>query len=362
MHLASVFRASALAAGMLAASFGTAFAEGDAVPRVSEPIVHENLAIYFLHGPSRPGPTPLTLQEALERGTVKLHETSNVNQLEIQNTGKDEVFVQAGDIVKGGRQDRTLMVSLILPARSGKIPIASFCVEQGRWSARGKEDASTFATSSKSVPSREMKLAMKESVAAAPAAGTNPTQEPRGGGRVIGGYMSETSTRQSKVWEGVRKAQEKLGRNLGGSVQSSTSATSLELSLESDKLKQASKAYADALAPAGENGDDIVGYVFAINGKISSADVYPSNALFRKMWRKQLDASITEAIGERNEASEPTPKIADVEAFLAAAEKGIASERPLIADAKLVTHDGDKVLFVETKRGMDFVHRNYLAK
>jgi len=306
---------------MLAAGFGAAFAEGDAAPRISDPIVHENLAIYFLHGPSQPGPTPLTLQEALENGTVKLHETSNVNQLEIQNTGKDEVFIQAGDIVKGGRQDRTLMVSLVLPARSGKIPIASFCVEQGRWSARGREDASTFAASSRSLPSREMKLAMKEAVSAAPAAGTSPTQEPRDGGRVM--RQSETSMRQSKVWDGVRKAQEKLGKNLGGSVQSSTSATSLELSLESDKLKQASKAYADALAPAGENGDDIVGYVFAINGKISSADVYPSNALFRKMWRKQLDASITEAIGERNEASVPTPTTADVEAFLAAAEKAL---------------------------------------
>ena len=34
---------------------------------------------------------------------------------------------------------------MVLPAQSGRIPIASFCVEQGRWTARGKEDAKTFS-------------------------------------------------------------------------------------------------------------------------------------------------------------------------------------------------------------------------
>ncbi len=113
-------------------------------PRVSDPIVHENLAVYFIHGKSAAGNVPLTLEEAMAKGVVHVNETSNVNQLEIENLGNEEVFVQSGDIVKGGQQDRTLMVSLVLPPKSGRIPIASFCVEQGRWSARGREDVGTF--------------------------------------------------------------------------------------------------------------------------------------------------------------------------------------------------------------------------
>src|SRR5204863_7082054 len=97
----------------------------------------------------------------LAKRAVEVRETGNVNQLEIENSGSEPVFIQAGDIVKGGQQDRTLMVSLLLPPKSGRIPIASFCVEQGRWSARGKEDVKTFASSASSIPSREMKLAMK---------------------------------------------------------------------------------------------------------------------------------------------------------------------------------------------------------
>ena len=41
--------------------------------------MHENLAVYFLHGPSTPGPVPLTLAEALAKGKVRVIETGNVN-------------------------------------------------------------------------------------------------------------------------------------------------------------------------------------------------------------------------------------------------------------------------------------------
>src|SRR4051812_1893785 len=163
--------------------------------RISAPVVHENLAVYFVRGPSAPGKVPLTLDEALARRVVQVRETGNVNQLEIENLGLEEVFIQSGDIVKGGQQDRTLMVSLVLPPKSGRVPIASFCVEQGRWSARGREDVKNFTTASASVPSREMKLAMK-----APQPVAAP--EPRGRGGPTVSAASETSARQSAVWDG----------------------------------------------------------------------------------------------------------------------------------------------------------------
>ena len=52
---------------------------------MSGPIVHDNLAIYFVHGQSAAGPVPLTLDEALAKGAVKVHETGSVNELAIEN-------------------------------------------------------------------------------------------------------------------------------------------------------------------------------------------------------------------------------------------------------------------------------------
>jgi hypothetical protein len=330
--------------------------------RLSGPIIHENLAIYLVHGKSAAGAVPLTLDEALVRQAVKVHETGNVNELQIENLGLDEVFVQSGDIVKGGQQDRVLTVSLILPPKSGRIPIASFCVEQGRWSARGKEDVKTFATASAVVPSREAKIAMK---APAPAADPAPTGG-ASGNRVSTFALSaasDTSTRQQEIWNKVRTMQQGLSSNLGVTVNAAASQSSLQLALENEKLQTAQSAYVAALQPAGEKDADVIGYVFAVNGKLNSAEIYPSNGLFRKMWPKLLKASVTEAIGQKNAGGDATPSSAAASAFLDDAIKGAASEKILTADVRLETRTADKAFYFETRRTSGaWVHRSYLAK
>src|SRR5215468_2144677 len=256
-----------LAATALFAAGATA-AEPEAY-RISGPVVHENLQIYFVHGKSADGPVPLTLQEALANGSAQVRETGNVNQLEVENTGDTEVFIQSGDIVKGGRQDRVLTVSLIIPPHSGPLPIASFCVEQGRWSGRGREDTRRFETAAASVPSREAKIAMKAPVVAA----VPPTGAPS---QPHAAYLSslDVSRRQQEMWSDVAKVQDKLSRAIAAPVAMPESRSSLQLSLENEKLKDAQSGYVKALKSAGESQDDVIGYVFAINGKLNSADLY----------------------------------------------------------------------------------------
>ncbi len=336
--------------------------------RVSGPLVHENLAVYFVHGTSAPGKVPLTLEEAMGKGFVKLRETSNINQLEIENVGADEVFVQSGDIVKGGKQDRTLTVSLVLPPKSGSIPIASFCVEEGRWAARGREDARNFSTASAAVPSRELKLAMKAPIAKAAPERFSGRDAPRVRGLGTSSAASETDMRQQQVWDSVRNTQARLTGSIGAQVRSLQSASSLQLALESEKLLDAQKGYIKAIKPAGESRDDIVGFAFAVNGELNSADVYPSNGLFRKMWAKLLTASVIEAIGHKDKPAVAPPSVAAVTAFLAAAEAGKPTETALNAGVRLETRDAEKAYLFETGRApsptspVSWVHRNYLAK
>jgi hypothetical protein len=318
--------------------------------RISGPFVHANLAIYLLHGKAETGPVPLTLQEALAKGAVRVHETGNVNQLDIENLADEEIFVQSGDIVKGGQQDRVLMVSLLLPPRSGRVGIASFCVEQGRWSARGKEDVKTFASASASLPSRKAKMAI-----------TAPTLAYAGEGAAA---HATTSARQHEVWQSVATVQQKLTRSLGAPVAAPQSRSSLQLSLEGKALKDAQAAYVAALQPIGEKDGDVIGYVFAVNGKLNSAEIYPSNGLFRKMWVKLLNANATEAIGEKTaEAAAPLPSIDAVTAFLAVSERAERTERDLPKDVRLEIRDGDTALYSETRRRDGaWLHRRYLAK
>lgn len=49
------------------------------------------------------------MSEALEKGLVVVKETGNVQELSLENRSQTTtVFLNAGDIVKGGRQDRTV--------------------------------------------------------------------------------------------------------------------------------------------------------------------------------------------------------------------------------------------------------------
>jgi hypothetical protein len=110
VHLAAFF--------LVSLAFGRSVFAADDL-RISGPITHDNLAIYLLHGSAADKAVPATLQEALAKGTVKVDETGSVNELTVENLGADEVFVHAGDIVKGGQQDRVLSVDLLLPPHSG---------------------------------------------------------------------------------------------------------------------------------------------------------------------------------------------------------------------------------------------------
>jgi hypothetical protein len=355
MRIASVAPLAAAAFAAFGVAGGPALADADR--KVSGPHVHENLAIYFIHGTSADGPVPLTLAEALARGRVQVIETGRVNELQIENTGDEEVFVQVGDIVKGGKQDRVLTVSLVLPPKSGMIPIASFCVEQGRWSARGAEDHARFTSATDSLPSRKALAIM-----AAPPSAEPQGMRPAGGPVQRGG---DTASKQQRMWESVARMQTDLSAGLNARVASPQSATSLQLSLENTDLKEAQAAYVAALEGQGQQDADVLGYIVAINGKAVSANVYPSNALFRKMWSKQLAAAVTEAIGERaGAANAPQPPApAAAQEFLTDAEKGAAHERETALRMRQETRDSDEALYNETRSAAGrWLYKSYLRK
>ena len=329
---------------------GNATAEPADDYRLSGPAVHGNLAIYFVHGQSRGGPIPLTLAEALANKTIEVREIGQVNEVQVENTGGDEIFIQSGDIVKGGQQDRVLSVSLLLQPHSGPLKIASFCVEQGRWTARGGEDVAKFSSANTSLPSRAAKVEM---------AGSASPQ-------IDGADAATVSQRQREIWQRVTEIQGKLTSNLGAPVAAPPSRTSLQLALENGGLERAQAEYVKALQPLGEKDDDIVGYVFAINGKLNSADIYPSNGLFRKMWPKLLRASATEALGERNGAAEPAPPVAAASGFLASPRAALGVEKSVGSGGSIEMRESAKTLFMEAKPAAApasaWVHRNYLAK
>jgi hypothetical protein len=311
--------------------------ESKSTYRISGPYTHKNLTIFLVHGKElMPGKNFLTLQEALAQKKVVVYETKDVNELAIRNLSNQDIYVQAGDVVRGGEQDRMISTDFIVPPRSGRMPIAAFCVESGRWSQRGSEAPASFSSSENSVATKELKLAAKRAQS------------------------------QQAVWENVKVAQAKLGKTLNASVVSERSESSYELSVETPKVKETTAAYIKELSGIVNSHSDVIGYVFAINGQVNSADVYASRSLFVKLWPKLLKASAVEAIAELNQQAAPQP-VADetVHAFLNESERAKADAKDVTRRVKLVTREDDKNIFFETQDRSDkdnWVHRNYIRK
>lgn len=306
--------------------------------KLSGPYTHANLTIFLIHGSDTlSGKTYLTLQEALERQQVVVHETGEVNALAIENLSPtDEVYIQSGDIVKGGQQDRVLAYDLILPPQSGKVPLASFCVEHGRWRQRGGESLHMFDSSGSMTCSKDLKLAAK--------------------------YQKDQTT----VWAEVAKTQKQLSDNLKTPVTSAESASSLQLTLENANVRSSTEKYLGELSAIVAGKEDAIGYAFAINGKVNSADVYGSSALFKKLWPKLLQSSTVEAVAALQPDAKFEPVGAEsVQQFLVEAEKGKTSSQPVSERVHVIVQEQDKTVRFDTcdraREGRP-VHSNYLAK
>lgn len=289
---------------------------------VSGPFIHQNLAVYLLHGKDTySGKKFLTLQEALERKQIIVHETGTVNELQIENVSAEfEVFIQAGDIVKGGRQDRVLAYDLIVPVESGKVSMSSFCVEAGRWQQRGGEDAGQFSQSTGQLPGKALRLAVR------------------------------SARQQGQVWEKVKEQQDKLSRKLNKSVADARSPSSLQLTLENKELQAQVDAYVAKLKKCLSDKRDVVGLAVAINGNIEGAEVYGSSALLRKMWPKLLHAAAVDAFverqkGRRYELVEPD----EIRAFLAVKGEGKTTETKVNDRIRVTTRQDENGVCIETR-------------
>ena len=170
---------------------------------------------------------------------------------------------------------------------------------------------------------------------------------------------------QDAVWENVTAAQDKLSRNISATVNASASRSSLELSLENAKVKETSSTYIKAFASLLKNKNDVIGYVFAINGQVNSADVYASSALFAKLWPKLLKSSAVEAIAELEENSKPASvSESAVTAFLVGPDK-TTSAKDVTQRVRLLTRENDDSILFETRDRQKkdaWIHRNYIKK
>ena len=153
-----------------------------------------------------------------------------------------------------------------------------------------------------------------------------------------------------------------LARNMRGAQ----SASSLQLTLESERVRKSVEGYVQALAPLLERHPDAVGYAFAVDGSLNSAEIYASPALFRALWPKLLRASAVEAVAERKDGVPHTPPgVEAVSAFLGDPGQGVVTEKAASTGTSAVSRETESRVVIETQekqRKGAWIHQSYLKK
>jgi hypothetical protein len=259
-------------------------AVGDRPMRVTGPYRHANLAIYLFHTDQRDDQQFITLDEGLASKQVTVSEKQNaeVQKLVIENASAYPLFLQEGDRLVGGKQDRIVYASAVIPAGSGKVPIPSFCVEQSRWQAGEQGTKFTGA----------------DNVALAPKSV-----------RVAAKAMKD----QGAVWEHVSESKMAFVSDLEAGMQTTSSLTE---AMDDPKVKAISDEAVDALQATIDANPDAVGIGFAVNGRIEEIDIYPGHTLLSKVAPRLIRSyAVDAALAAETQAGE-APEAGQIIAFM----------------------------------------------
>lgn len=322
-------RAPAAAAGRPAASdpAGASVLNADGY-RVTGPYGDGRLAVYLLHTEKQDPRRFLTLAEGLRTKQVKVQEKSSaeVSELVLTNASNLPLFLQEGDTLDGGQQDRIVQSSLVIPPNSKRVSIPAFCVEQDRWHADAAE--APFAGNASQTPApRSVRAAAK------------------------------VRQDQSAVWKEVAETKADAARAAGAPARTS----SLNEALDSRQVRTAAQPLEARLKDLLGAHPDAVGVAFAVGGKIEEVDIYPNHDLLGRLYPGLLRSfAVQAATGGGKAATAPPP--AELAAFMKEGRAKAGETRRLDRENSVHVADYDEKAAFRTEYAGSAVHKQMMRK
>ncbi len=254
-----------------------------------------------------------TLSEALETDQLWITENggnqgadqSQVNKLMVRNISQDTVYLMAGEVVKGGKQDRVLAQDIIIPPNEEEVDLSVFCVEKGRWSYGDNEEGKFDGYSGMAGMSLQ-KVVDKES-------------------------------NQTAVWEEVE--------NVTASHDASTSTGTYTALKDSKEFVSELNEYQKHYAKAMEASNQVVGAVIVTGDKIVGCEMFATPDLFMRQFPNLISSYATDAI-----SAESTPSVdeAEVLAYLEEILEDESKQEEVVSEKGKMFYNGSKKLRIKT--------------
>ena len=201
----------------------------------------------------------LTLDEALSRKALvvtELAEGAQVNTLLLENVSTRPIFVMAGEILRGAKQDRTMQNDLLIPPKSGKMKVSVFCTEHGRW----VENSKAFESADQAVPNSVRQAAKVEKS-------------------------------QRRVWRSIEQNQDKLNASAPTAAAKDVYAA--------PHVQRDLKPFLDRLSGLSARHAGVVGVVAAYGDRLVAVDVFGDDDLFRRLYPKLLRSYVVDVLNDK---------------------------------------------------------------
>ena len=274
---------------------------------ILDPVSVANLTVYFVQLPrgrttSRKAPAlpPVEfvgLEQARAAGEVVVSETGITERVRLENHSTRDLFLQAGEVLRGGDQDRAVAGDLIVPAprhepESHWVP--TFCAEPERSQPMRGGTPDLFTLFDQMCPGQKLKRELR--------LGT-----------------------QEDIWREITALRDVVFDIVSYNGTRDTPPYSLWMLIEVLEAQSWLTPYIHPLLPLAEAHMEATGAVFVLGGKFNSAELYATPALFRQMWPKLLYAMAVEALVEQKqtgkEGTDTIPAKGEVTAWLAAGHR-----------------------------------------
>lgn len=307
-------RSTLLSILFVALSFSATVASTDSLT-IRGPFTNGRLSLYLIESLPTAHQQYLTLEDALQSGAAVIHE-NNSQSLWIENRSDTDLFIQSGEIIKGGQQDRMIASDMIVAAHDTNHALRVYCVEHDRSFKRGSEPIETFSASHELAPLSHLRIVAQNEL-------TKKVLTPHLGGltapdpeqaklfsslQTLPEFNRPDDPAQQAIWHDVGIVQSGLTRSLKDTVKKNASPSSLQLSLEHPSLARRRQSIENELSDIPLKDNKAVGVVRAIDGKIVAIDHYASHELFVQLWPKLLKSAATEMLlaGTESTSHEPT--------------------------------------------------------
>jgi len=210
---------------------------------VGRPFTTRNMMVFPLYVEGGTDPTHyVTLDDAIAGGLLRVYEKGDgrVQEVIVRNVSRHTIFLMAGEIISGAKQNRVIATDVLLRADGPEVAVPVYCVERGRWAG----DNMAFRTE-KSFANAALR------------------------------DVAQSKAGQDVVWEEVKRVSDEAG------VESETG--NFQDVVNDAGVKEALDEYGKIMP---EPPRRCIGAAIAINNQVVGVELFANEDLFTALWPK----------------------------------------------------------------------------